>query len=187
MLHPLSSRVVKKMIHGIIAPHGMTDLIHAQQNNLLKELYTINLTSVVSSLGFNYFHLDNILLGLFFISSIIHFRHDMPEIKHIPRFLLSAFFIFFSLFISKELLLFYMLIIHVPHHYMMHNNYLKKEGMKSFLTILIPTFLFLFIGEELEYSRLVVNLGEGIVISHILYEELFIHKNKFIKDRKLEI
>jgi hypothetical protein len=42
--------ITKNIITGVIAPHGITDLIHAKQENLLPELYTINIFTTLGIL-----------------------------------------------------------------------------------------------------------------------------------------
>lgn len=176
----LTKPIIKYLTQGVIAPHGMTDLIHAQQNNLSSQLYQINALSIVSSLLLNKFNQD-ILNDLFFLSSIIHFRHDMPKIMKLPRYFLSFFMIFSFLFIKMDLFMYYMIFIHVPNHYKMSWSYLKNEKWRSFFTLLISTLLFIKGGQLFDMNLLKplpLNLIKGLIISHIIYEEVYIHKNK---------
>ena len=48
MLLKLKPLLIKQAIAGIIAPHGMTDLIHALQTNNLRALSGINAISMGS-------------------------------------------------------------------------------------------------------------------------------------------
>lgn len=176
----LQNSIVNKIINGVIAPHGMTDLIHAQQNNYLGELYKINLLSLCSSLVSEQF-MPQILNGMFFLSSIIHFRHDMPKIVNIPRYLLSSFVIFGLFFFEPSLFLLYMCFLHVPNHYKLSWFFLKKEKIISFLTILFSTFLFLKGGyyiNNLGTNKYTFSIIKSLIISHIIYEECFIHLSK---------
>ena len=65
---------VKKTLSTVIAPHGITDLIHAQQNKLVLQLCSINIASIIGSTIVN----SSILDKLFFLFSAWHFRNDMP-------------------------------------------------------------------------------------------------------------
>jgi len=71
--------LIKHAINGIIAPHGITDIIHAQQKNLIPILFKINGVTILSSILLNKFELENILNLVFITSSIIHFRRDFPK------------------------------------------------------------------------------------------------------------
>lgn len=169
--------LVKHAIHGIIAPHGMTDIIHAQQNNLVPHLFKINGLTMLSSVLLSKFQLENILNVAFITSSIIHFRRDFPKIKLIPRFLMSSLFLLFSLFYYPNLFLYYMLFIHVPNHYNLNWQYLENKKLKTISTLSFSTTLFLIMGDKfyfLSSNPLVLDCLKGIIISHIIYEESFI-------------
>ena len=176
----LQPSIVNKIINGIIAPHGMTDLIHAQQNNYVNELYKINLLSIGSSL-ISHQCMPQILNSMFFLSSIIHFRHDMPKIKNIPRYLLSIIVIFGLFLFEPNFFLVYMCFLHVPNHYKLSWFFLKKEKIRSLITILVSTFLFLKGGNLFNLNlqhHLALSVVKSLVISHIIYEECFIHLSK---------
>ncbi len=171
--------VVKHLINGIIAPHGISDIIHAHQNDLTKQLLQINFFGLGTSLILNKYN-HFILNSIFLLSSIIHFRHDMPKISKIPRYTLSIFMVFSLFFINPLIFLVYMLLVHVPHHYMMSWQFLKKEKLKSFLTILFSSGLLLKSGLYFEVylkNSMLFNGVKGLIISHIIYEELFVHLN----------
>lgn len=169
--------IVKHAINGIIAPHGMTDIIHAQQHQLIPQLFKINGLTMLSSILLNKFHLQNVLNGAFVLASIIHFRRDFPKIKYIPRFLLSSIFLLFSLFYNPNIFYFYMLFIHVPNHYNLNWNYLQNKKLQTISTLSFSTTLFLIMGDKfhfLTYKPIVIDCLKGIIISHIIYEESFI-------------
>lgn len=182
LVHPLYLRKIinNVIINGIIAPHGITDLLHAQQNNYLPKLYKINILSVLTSLICHKVN-RNILNGMFILSSIIHFRHDMPKIMNFPRFIMSSFLIFGFFFLKLTFFLFYMCVIHVPNHYKMSWNFLKKNKVSFFFTTFVSTLLFLNGGDYFDnylHNSLVFSIIKSLIISHIIYGELFIHLSK---------
>lgn len=163
----------KYLINGIIAPHGITDIIHAQQNNLLPQLFTINGITILSSIILDKYHLEDILNGLFILSSIIHFRRDFPKNKFIPRYLFSYILLLISIFYNHNILIFYMLIIHVPNHYYLNWKYIKNKKIQNISVLSITTTLFLKM-ENTFYFISLTPFVKGIIISHIIYEESFI-------------
>ena len=111
--------IKSKIISTIVAPHGITDLIHSIQTNNTKTLLSINSccisTSLISSIqpnidfGFNIF---------FLIGSVFHFRHDYPKTtSQILEFFLS-FMTILSFIKCPNLFYFYMSLLHVPKHYL---------------------------------------------------------------------
>ena len=170
----------QNIISGIIAPHGMTDLFHARQNNYVKQLLSINIACASSSLMLNTIHDPYFILDAsFLISSIIHFRHDMPQVFPNSEYSTSLLLVFLSLFYNHDIFFVYMLIFHVPHHYYMNKDVIK-ENMNFNIGILLLTTISCLSGIrvfDIFDSSLLIDLSKGIVISHILYEELYIHKN----------
>ena len=78
LLKPL---IVKHITNGVIAPHGITDMLHARCENKMKELTLTYGTTIVSS-----YLLSDVGMGmavniLFFVLSVVHFRRDMPIIN----------------------------------------------------------------------------------------------------------
>lgn len=63
----------------IIAPHGITDLIHAHHNDLIKPLLQIYGTTFTASQILHITHLDTATHILFAVASIAHFRHDLSS------------------------------------------------------------------------------------------------------------
>ena len=161
-------------INGIIAPHGITDIIHAQQNNLFGPLFTINGVTILSSVVLDKLYLNNILDVSFILSSIIHFRRDFPENKLIPRYLFSFVLLFISIFYNPNILFFYMLFIHVPNHYRLNWKYLKNKKIQTISILSLSTTLFLIMGNELNFLT-ITPLVKSIIISHIIYEETFVY------------
>ena len=170
--------ILQKALSTVIAPHGITDLIHANQHNITTELLHINGFTMVYS-HVLHFTDQNILGTLFLLSSIIHFRHDMPRVLGIPRFIWSSLLI--SLFSAYNMAFYpFMILIHVPNHYRINWQYIKKNMSRNlqflFLFTLFSSFLGDFVFDKL-LTGYVIDMAKGIVIAHIIYEELHIHKD----------
>ena len=89
----ITSTFIQRGTPYIIAPHGITDLFHAKQNHYMKQLLSINIACASSSMFLSTIHDPYFILDAsFFISSLIHFRHDMPKVfpssNYISSFLL---------------------------------------------------------------------------------------------------
>ena len=173
----ITKAISKKLITGIIAPHGMTDLIHAVQNKNVPYLKLINLGSFLSS--FAIYSLNNRYFDYFFyIISAIHFRHDFPKIKNLPRVFLSVALLTFFATFNSNLFLFYMVLVHVPNHYRINWNYLKKDKLFTVVILTFFTYLLLYFGEKkFIYNKELETLYKGLILSHIVYQEVFIFKS----------
>jgi hypothetical protein len=169
---------VKHVIASVIAPHGITDIVHAKQNKLLPQLCTINICSILGSLGLN--HNTNIFADILFYSiSIYHFRNDMPELKNIVnKTTLSALMIMSFFVINPNLFLYYMVFIHVPNHYLMNWNSLKQNSIYSIILLSFTTLISMIIANNpsLVQSDLIEHISKGLIFSHIIYEESYIFK-----------
>lgn len=170
----------------IITPHGITDIGHSiQKNNLnnLFKIYGINFifTDLISNININFS--NKTMYKLLFISSIYHFRHDLPKIKFlnniIPRALLSTLMLFVFYFFNSNLLIYYMAFIHVPNHFKLNNFHIKNiRFLNIFLYLLfgILSEIYLnkiFLSNNLKFNNYIIS----IIISHILYQELYVINN----------
>ena len=172
LLKPL---LMKHLTTSFIAPHGITDLIHAKNQEKMQELLTTYSTTIASSYLLSEIHMDSITNFTFFILSIVHFRNDMPEIKGIPRYVWSFLFLQFSIMNSPILFFLYMMFIHVPNHYKMNWCELKKDPKLSLMIILSSTFFIELFGRDLHTLMLndsLMSVMKGIIMSHVIYEEL---------------
>lgn len=170
--------ILQKAVSTVIAPHGITDLIHANQHNMTSELLQINGFTLVYS-HVLHFTDENVLATIFLLSSIIHFRHDMPRIFGIPRFIWSSLLI--SLFASYPEVFFpFMVLLHVPNHYRINWKFIKKNLSRNIQFLFLFTLFSSFLGDYIFDNILtnyVIDMGKGVVIAHIIYEELHIHKD----------
>ena len=173
----------------IVGPHGITDLLHAYHNNNMNSLVNIyigttGMTFLSELIHHDYNNID-ISNGIFVISSILHFRHDIPEIRlgtiKIPSLVLSSLFIIFTPLTGKELFYVYMCLIHVPIHYMKCIDFIKKDIVK-FLGLLFMTSFFEFgIMGDCEIDCLPHNMWiivKTLIIAHVIYNELYLDIKK---------
>lgn len=188
---PSASAMGKKIISAIISPHGMTDYIHAKENNLIPTLYsTYFQTSALTFLG-NYMHFDDAVSTAFLAASVIHFRHDMPSIKFIPwlneertKLAMSLFLVSSLHFVDPLWFVGYMTVIHTPNHYRLSWNYIKKRKNETIALLSFAGALLLALDTPDTLSMGGTSLIQALVIGHIIYEERFIFKdfNKLIED-----
>lgn len=182
MLYPLIRFTISHVF-----PHGITDLIHAKHTHQEKELCLTYLGGLGVSTIYDsmlplylypfqfpswlpsvYNHLGTIV---FFVASTIHFRYDMPRLPLIPRWVLSSCFLAICLQYPLLFLCFISL-IHTPHHYIRSWYFIEPYKKETFIFLSI-----LFLGCYQVYPFIKhSNLVYSIIVSHILYEELYIHK-----------
>lgn len=178
MLFPIKHFIMQKSISTIIAPHGITDMMHANEYGLMRRLYEINAGAVISTHFLHIGHCGPIINAAFVVCSIVHFRHDMPNIEKVPRYVLSAGLI--PLFAIYNFTFYpYMLLVHVPNHYNMNWKYIEPKLLFNLGILIIFTLLFSF-GGDMFFQYFVndyfIDIMKSVVIAHIVYEELYIHK-----------
>jgi hypothetical protein len=66
----------------------------------------------------------------------------------------------------------------------MNKDVIQKNIKFNVFLLALTTFMSLYCSHLFNIfdSTFMYDVSKGIVISHILYEELYIHKNKFIKE-----
>ena len=172
--------ILKHITTTLIGPHGITDIIHANNTNILPQMSATYGSTLGSSLLLDHFHMNPVLDVSFLIASIIHFRRDMPKSNRIPRYIFSASFLLFSYEYFPELFILYMLAIHVPHHYKLNWEFMKQTPKFSVLLIVFTSIFMGFIGNSVDGldDGQLLSTTKGIIISHIIYEELFIFRNE---------
>jgi hypothetical protein len=166
----------------VIAPHGITDIGHSiltnNSMNLLK-IYGMNfsLISIINQLQDSR-DISNILLFGF---SILHFRHDFPNFRinniQIPKYIYASLFLILLNYISSELLFYYMIFIHVPNHFKLNIFHIKDlKIVNVFLYLLFGLFCIQF-DTHLLHDENNLNYIKSIIISHILYQEIYVLHN----------
>lgn len=171
----------------IIGPHGITDLIYALEYK--KSLQYIGLYSF-SSIFFRWLYIqqyESISNSLFMGLSAVHFKNDIPINNKYIQLFLSILFVVNLKTIGLPVFLLYMCLLHVPNHYLTHKDLLSRN--KSLSYFLISSISLLLCGNQ---NSITNNnwLVKGIIVSHILFEELYCrenHKNiltKFFNNNK---
>jgi hypothetical protein len=158
----------------IVAPHGITDLIHAHKHNLygkLAQIYGISITAASGTQALP--HGDYVLLVTLCLASCVHFRHDLVSFfPSVPYPTLCTGALLFPLVQQPDYFLAYMCLLHVPNHYRMAWTYVKEHRAAT-LWLLVTMGIVSIIG--LDYASTCMAPIIGIVIGHILYEEKYIH------------
>jgi hypothetical protein len=177
----IEPNIVKYTTFAIIAPHGITDLIHAILNKKMNTLIIINILSISTFYILSKLKLYKINVDMFLLGSIIHFQRDFFIFKNkILQYLFSS-IIVYSNYINNKIIYFYLLLFHVPIHYLQSFNFLINKPYLSFFIISFCTYLsvmssYFFIDEtKNKYSNLIQELTKGIIIAHVLYQEKFVH------------
>lgn len=179
-------KIIPFIINTVIAPHGITDIGHSlitnNSKNLLK-IYGINFT--FTNLIININHLNDLMIYNLFLFSIIHFRHDFKNINInnliIPNYVLSFITLFILNNMNSDFLIYYMALIHVPNHLNLNNFHIKKLlNLNVFLYIFTSIFCLYSYDNFNEFlnNEIVVNNIISIIISHIIYQELYILNDK---------
>lgn len=179
MLLPLKNTIIKYLSSGYIGPHGMTDYVHAINNNKLFQLHQVYGLTTCSIALLDVSSQYNVINLIFFIFSIIHFQRDLPLKSIYQRYLSITTFVVSCLLYNPDLLYVYMLFIHVPNHYIMNWKILQKNKSLSQTILSVSTFIMILLGDRFFYlteNNFFIDIIKGIIISHILYEELYIYK-----------
>ena len=164
------------IISTVIAPHGMTDLIHAYEHKKMQDLFRVNLLCIASACLGDFFHWPQVIDACFVLASIFHFRHDMPKIKNIPPYLFSALLVLNFEKIGIAAFLMYMCFIHVPNHYKQYSDLIEKHRVLTTAMISYAACVFGYITlyhPSLVSSSLMANMVKMIIVSHIVYEEVY--------------
>lgn len=169
---------------AVIAPHGMTDLIHAEENNKVFQLLRINAICVASCVILHCAKLDIATNLIFMTSSALHFRHDYPIKNNFLKILLSSLFVLNSQSIGVEIFILYMCFIHVPNHYNIYKELIQDNFKKSFTYLAtagtISTMLMTKY-PQMMYDENVYTVSKALIISHIIYEEIYTKNNTNIE------
>lgn len=175
----------KYALHHIIAPHGLTDIIHAIEFKKIPDLIITYSTSFGVHYVLNYCNKQKINVLLFLLSSAFHFRLDMPYLHHNKLYkpfvqlfesvLLIFFFVLGNIHSYYGFLL-YMCIFHVPNHYRMNFQYLWKNGnMTLFLFSLFHLFSYISMKKmHIEKYKL---FFQSIIVGHIFYHEFCVRND----------
>jgi hypothetical protein len=166
-------------LNHIIAPHGITDIVHAHVYKQYPMLAVIYGGSAASGWLLHSSHHDIYLYSLFGILSVVHFRHDF----NLPKWMLSL--MLFALLLQPSPLdgiYVYMLCFHVPNHYRMAWHYVKQQQMATiFLLWVSAAWCDSFLISTMVREPYTIT---SIIIAHILYEEFVNTKLTFHVNKK---
>lgn len=181
MIFPNYYHIKHKIITTVVAPHGITDFIHATQYNTTQELLSINTVCLLTSIGMSQNDITMMGLNTFFIiSSAVHFRHDLPltlknKNQEIQKYIFSLITIL-SFIANHDLFFWYMCFLHVPKHYYTNRNVISKDMLINSFLILSFTLFLSFVGtKEVVFYPFLYPIYKSVVISHIIYQEMYVH------------
>ena len=180
-------KLIKFLRDVIIAPHGVTDISHSIQTNNKFNLLAINGLMIGSTnLIINEYNLNNIIDFIFLTSSIIHFRHDMPNIiinnQKIPNYLLCFILLLGIYFLNSDFIIYYMVLFHVPNHYNLNKSFVLKDLNFNLILISLVAMVSVYFDFYLcnEYiDNDIYNLIKAIIISHVIYQEKFVLNSNY--------
>ena len=159
---------------AIIAPHGVTDLIHALQFNSLQPLYAINLITTTAFALLGHAGLSDVANIPFLLASVVHFRHDIPlENKFMQYVIISA--IITAGIQNTDIFYLYMILRHVPRHYAGNWKYMEKFPLITILLLSVTTFATMKMESVIPMDETNIDLIKGVIVAHIIYEEKYIH------------
>ena len=172
------SAIHRHLLTSVIAPHGITDMIHASQYNTTTELLAYQGVTLATSLALST-HIPVVLDDAFIIASITHFRHDMGNLGFfgVPKYVMSGALLFVAINFDPNILYGYMVFVHVPNHYKTNWKYIKVSPLKNIGGIIVFSLMLFCIGELFPFlfeSKEIFAMSKGIIISHVLYNELYI-------------
>lgn len=165
----------------IIAPHGITDIGHSiltKNTNSLFKIYGSNflVTNIISKHKYSY-QIMNVLL---FVSTVIHFRHDIPKITFnnifIPRYIFIILLLGFTINYPNYLI-YYMVLFHVPNHFKLNNFHIKKMKFFNILLYFLFGLLSFTLSNRINFDNILLkNYIISIIFSHVLYQEKYVIK-----------
>ena len=170
----------KYLTAGVVAPHGITDYIHALNNNNLAILSSINILSILFFYSLNFFNKRKFINLLFVSSSVIHFRRDFHILNNkFLQYLFSSIIVYVNIF-SDKIIYFYLTLFHVPNHYINVWNDLVIDKYKSFFIISLFTSFSLitsyYLVDEIRMKNdLLKDILKGFIVAHVIYQEKFVH------------
>lgn len=190
MIIPFSSihHVIMKYAPAVVvAPHGMTDLVHARKYRLVEELCRINMGTIVGAFACHHFHQESIITGLFLVSSAVHFRNDMPGFgtagiqRTTIQLMLSSTLIASTTIISWDAFMYYMIFIHVPNHYRINYLYIKDSKCLTALMVSGLSGVLVALSYAPIQNPYMDWATKALIIAHVIYEEVHIFRSVPLK------
>ena len=153
------------LLYRVISPHGITDLIHSQHTKDMAPLFQ----AYGTSFGLHWILPKAVHPFLFFMSSIVHFRHDFNVLStEWKQYICSVFLLGMFWKAPADFFFYYMTIIHVPQHYIRCWSFIKSSPFYT------SAFLY-SLGSILESNPTLLTqypvVFQSIIIGHVLYHE----------------
>jgi len=174
-LIPLAEKIV---LTQVIAPHGITDIVHAQTNNKMNQLLTCYSGNLAATTLLHQCKLDVFLWPMFIIGSYVHFKHDIDLYVKNRYYGHLVNGLFLGMMIQYPLLFYsYMTAIHVPNHYKNAWPYIQEHKWTT-LMLLVCTGGASYVGYGvcrnvfMQYDLII-----GIILGHVTYQEVSVHKS----------
>lgn len=171
---------LRSVLNGVmVAPHGITDLIHAfhyrNMNNLMKIYTSTFLVSESANIIQHHYPKCHVLDMLFLFASAVHFQHDMPSSKNIHPLVLSSLFISFTPVMGIDIFTLYMICIHVPRHYAKTWKFIKYYKIQMLVLIALLSIPGITLSEHIfELQTNIQVLMEWIILAHVYYNEKYL-------------
>jgi len=172
----------KYLLSLFVIPHGITDIIFSYENDrllLMTSIYTFApLTLIYINISLYRF--------IFIILSMIHFYHD--PYPFIPYYLMILYFVGeLSYYEAINYMTFYLTFIHTPIHYyeaFSLTNYYKLHlsliGIMTIISSQISPIVIDYIEITNGSDKISKYIG-GIIISHILFNEVFMFQKLLLQ------
>jgi len=153
-------------LNHVIAPHGITDIVHAHVHQKYRSLVVVYGGSTAAGWLLHANHQDFWLYCIFGVSSVVHFRHDFV----FPKWMLSTMVLALLLQPSQvDAIFLYMMVLHVPNHYRAAWRYVKTQRWLT-VGLLLATGVWCdayLLGSLLENPTFILS----IVVGHVVYQE----------------
>lgn len=165
IFHYMNPTLRNVLLYRIISPHGITDLIHSQNTKDMAPLFK----AYGFSFGLHWILPKAVLPFLFFMSSVVHFRHDFNVLStEWKKYICSASLLGMFWKAPPDFFFYYMAIIHVPQHYIrcwpfVHSSPFYTLGLLYSLGSILETHPTLLTQYPVVF--------QSIIIGHVLYHE----------------
>lgn len=175
-------QVQKLLLTNVIAPHGITDIIHAYHYKSFHHLAYCYGTNIAITTVLGHYKYNTIIYALLCIGSFFHFRHDFRfPIASIsiclPLTNICTFGTLCSIIRDPDPMFYiYMCLLHVPHHFEMASSYIHPYKWWTIGLLCMVSACTQCIWKTKQPQKW-FPLGVGIILGHIWYGEKYILKS----------
>jgi hypothetical protein len=181
--------ITERIWSSVIVPHGITDLFHSHCYSNEKNLVKVYTGSLIASSILSKVNKPQIIDNIFIIASIIHFSNDISINNRIVKTILSSMIVYIAPY-NVDLFTLYMGVIHVPNHYKKNNLICLKYNKILLSAVIVIGMIFEIIISKFRYIidiKKVQIFIKSIIISHVIYTELFIENSYLGLCKRLRI